>query len=62
MPENPMSHAEIERKFLSLASAAVGSARAAEILALANGVFAADSVAPLNALLTATAVAALAQP
>lgn len=61
MPENPMSHAEIERKFMSLATVAVGADRAAEILALANGAFAADSVSPLNAILTGSLVAELAQ-
>jgi hypothetical protein len=55
-----MPHEEIERKFMSLAGAAVGPARAAEILALANDVFAAGSVAPLNAMLTASTVAAAA--
>ncbi|WP_077000180.1 MmgE/PrpD family protein [Variovorax sp. KK3] len=57
MPENPMPHDEIERKFMSLASVAVGAERAVEILALANSVFDADSMAPLNAVLTASAVA-----
>ena len=51
-PENPMSHAEVERKFMSLAGAAVGTDSAAAILAQANRVFTAGSVAPLNALLT----------
>jgi 2-methylcitrate dehydratase PrpD len=51
MPENPMSHDEIERKFLSLAGAAVGAQSAREILALANPLFEADSVAPLARLL-----------
>lgn len=57
MPENPMAHEEIERKFMSLASVAVGDARAGEILRLANDVFAAGSVAPLNAMLTASTIA-----
>ncbi|RZL92356.1 MAG: MmgE/PrpD family protein [Variovorax sp.] len=57
MPENPMPHDEIERKFMSLASVAVGPERAAAILALANDVFKADSVAPLNAMLTASTIA-----
>lgn len=61
MPENPMAHQEIERKFMSLASVAVGAERAAEILVLANNVFAADSVAPLNAMLTASKIADVAQ-
>lgn len=52
MPENPMPHAEIERKFMSLASVSVGPECAQAILALANGLFAAKSVAPLNAALT----------
>jgi 2-methylcitrate dehydratase PrpD len=59
MPENPMPHAEVERKFLSLAGAAVGQERAAEILARANGLFAADSAAPLNELLATYTVAGL---
>ncbi|MBT2300765.1 MmgE/PrpD family protein [Variovorax paradoxus] len=61
MPENPMPHDEVERKFMSLASVAVGPDRAVDILALANGVFDADSVAPLNALLTASPIAEVAQ-
>lgn len=52
MPENPMAHDEIERKYMSLASAAVGAATAAEILVLANGVFDAASMVPLNDALT----------
>lgn len=59
MPENPMSHAEVERKFMSLASAAVGRESAAAILAQANGVFASASMASLNELLTACAVEGL---
>ena len=61
MPENPMPHDEVERKFMSLAAVAVGPDRAGDILALANGVFDADSVAPLNALLTASPIAEVAQ-
>ncbi len=60
MPENPMTHEEIERKFMSLAGVAVGQARAAKILLLANNVFAADSVAPLNAMLCASQIAEVA--
>ncbi|VWX61216.1 conserved hypothetical protein [Burkholderiales bacterium 8X] len=60
MPENPMAHEEVERKFMSLASVAVGRERAAEIMALANNVFAADSVAPLNAMLSASRIAEVA--
>ncbi|MEJ8838163.1 MmgE/PrpD family protein [Ramlibacter sp. AN1133] len=59
MPENPMPHPEVERKFLSLAGAAVGQEQAAAILAQANGLFAADSVAPLNQLLATSTVAGL---
>jgi len=57
MPENPMSQAEIERKFMSLASAAVGAAQAARLLAAVNGVFGGDSAAPLNDMLTEAMVA-----
>lgn len=60
MPENPMPYDEVERKFMSLAAVAVGPERAADILALANGVFDADSVAPLNAMLTASPIAEVA--
>lgn len=52
MPENPMSLEDIERKFMSLATAAVGSERAANILTLAKNVFDAESVDSLNAMLT----------
>ena len=34
MPENPMSQEDIERKFMSLATAAIGLERAANILTL----------------------------
>jgi 2-methylcitrate dehydratase PrpD len=47
MPENPMPRAQIERKYLSLASAAVGDEAARRILALANGLFDASGAAPL---------------
>jgi 2-methylcitrate dehydratase PrpD len=57
MPENPMPQDEIERKFMSLAGVAVGAERAADILALATRIFAADSVAPLNAILTSASIA-----
>lgn len=60
MPENPMPHAEIERKFMSLAGAAVGAEKAAEILVLANGAFKAKSMAPLNKALTDVTVRELA--
>jgi 2-methylcitrate dehydratase PrpD len=59
MPENPMPHSEVERKFMSLASAAVGHERAAAILEQANGAFAAASMAPLNELLTSCSVEGL---
>jgi 2-methylcitrate dehydratase PrpD len=52
MPENPMSQEDIERKFMSLATAAVGLERAANILTLSKNVFDAESVDSLNALLT----------
>ena len=56
MPENPMSHREIERKYMSLASAAIGSAEANEILGLANDAFKAESVVALNRRLTQASV------
>jgi 2-methylcitrate dehydratase PrpD len=52
MPENPMHEDDVERKFLSLASAAVGAEQAARILGEAGRVFKAPSMAPLNDLLT----------
>jgi 2-methylcitrate dehydratase PrpD len=58
MPENPMSPQEVERKFMSMASAAVGRESAAAILSQANAVFSAPSVKPLNDLLTSCTVAA----
>ena len=51
MPENPMSRDEIDSKFMSLATAAVGSESAASVLQAARGVFNADSVTPLADLL-----------
>jgi hypothetical protein len=60
MPENPMPHTEIERKFMSLASAAVGAEKAGEILVLANGAFKAKSMAPLSKALTEVTVRELA--
>ncbi len=56
MPENPMSNEEIERKFLSLAGAAVGAQSAEQILALAKLVFDADSVVPLARLLSQASI------
>lgn len=51
MPENPMSSAEIERKFMSLATAAVGVESAAAVLNAARGVFAQPSPDLLAGLL-----------
>jgi 2-methylcitrate dehydratase PrpD len=51
MPENPMPLAEIERKYLSLATAAVREESARSILALAQGVFDAPNVRSLGAAL-----------
>ncbi|MBV7482134.1 MmgE/PrpD family protein [Bordetella sp. BOR01] len=51
MPENPMSRAEIDAKFMSLASAAVGTESAAGVLQAARGVFNAGSAKPLAGLL-----------
>lgn len=51
MPENPMDQAEIERKFMSLGTAAVGKDAAAEILAAASKLFEAGSASPLSRLL-----------
>jgi hypothetical protein len=53
-----MSPQEVERKFMSMASAAVGRESAAAILSQANAVFSAPSVKPLNDLLTSCTVAA----
>jgi 2-methylcitrate dehydratase PrpD len=39
MPENPMPHDEIERKYMSLGAASVGEEAAGRILRLANGLF-----------------------
>ncbi|SPC12279.1 MmgE/PrpD family protein [Cupriavidus oxalaticus] len=51
MPENPMGHDEIERKFLSLASAAVGAEHARRVLAAANALFDSASAEPLARLM-----------
>jgi len=48
MPENPMSRQEIERKYMSLATAGVGAQSAADILEQAASLFAGGSVAELN--------------
>jgi 2-methylcitrate dehydratase PrpD len=53
MPENPMSGEEIERKFQSLATAAVGRSSAEEILACARALFESPSSLPLAHLLAA---------
>jgi 2-methylcitrate dehydratase PrpD len=51
MPENPMSSADIDGKFMSLASAAVGELHAGRVLDAARGVFAGGSADVLtNAL------------
>ncbi len=51
MPENPMSGEEIERKFRSLATAAVGQSSADEFLSSARAIFDASSAKPLADLL-----------
>ena len=51
MPENPMSHEEIERKYLSLAAAAVGAEHAGRVLQAANALFDGASAVPLATLL-----------
>jgi 2-methylcitrate dehydratase PrpD len=51
MPENPMGEEEVRRKFMSLASAAVGAESAGRIREEAGRVFAARSMKPLNELL-----------
>lgn len=51
MPENPMSRDEIDSKFMSLATAAIGSESAASVLQAVRAVFNADSVKPLADLL-----------
>ena len=53
MPENPMSGEQIERKFRSLATAAVGRSSADEVLSSARELFAASSAKPLADLLAA---------
>ncbi|OZI60255.1 MmgE/PrpD family protein [Bordetella genomosp. 11] len=53
MPENPMPHAEIEHKYLSLARASVGSESAGRILELAIGLFEGEGAAPLGRALAA---------
>lgn len=57
MPENPMSQAEIERKYLSLARASVGGDAAQRILALANGLFDGAGARPLGQALAEAAPA-----
>ncbi|MFM0501426.1 MmgE/PrpD family protein [Paraburkholderia caffeinilytica] len=51
MPENPMSHDHIERKFLSLAGHAVGDAQANVLLPATLEIFAQHSVTSLTTLL-----------
>jgi len=47
MPENPMDKEDIERKFLSLAGAAVGREQAESLLAEVNRVIDSETIAPL---------------
>lgn len=58
MPENPMSHDDIERKFASLAGAAVGADQAGAILEAAQGLFDGAGVESLARLLTGAKVLA----
>ena len=58
MPENPMSADEIERKFMSLATASVGADSAEQILRAAKSAFSAGSIKDLNTLLTNVTVTA----
>ena len=46
-PENPLSEAEIERKFLSLAGAAIGRAQSESLLVEVNRTLDAETIAPL---------------
>lgn len=48
MPENPMQRREIDAKFISLASAAVGGARASALLALVREAFSSQSIAEVS--------------
>ncbi len=57
MPENPMSRAEIDAKFMSLASAAVGEPEAGAILTAARSLFEAGSVRTLADLLADSRIA-----
>lgn len=60
MPENPMSASEIDGKFMSLASAAVGRESAGRILHAARGLLRSGSVKPLSDLLAQAEVSAAA--
>ncbi len=46
-PENPMSKQDIERKFLSLAGAAIGREQSESLLVEANRALDAETIAPL---------------
>jgi 2-methylcitrate dehydratase PrpD len=46
-PENPLSEADIERKFLSLAGAAIGRAQSEALLVEVNRTLDAETIAPL---------------
>ena len=52
MPKNPMSRSEVENKYRSLASAAVGQRAAEATLDIARNAFGAASLVPLNHALT----------
>ena len=46
-PENPLSEADIERKFLSLAGSAIGRAQSESLLVEVNRTLDAETIAPL---------------
>ena len=48
MPENPISRREIDEKFISLASMAVGDARAGALHGLIRGAFSSQSIADVS--------------
>jgi 2-methylcitrate dehydratase PrpD len=57
MPENAMSKAEIEAKFRSLATAAIGERQAEALLGQLNATFAARTIKPLTEMLSTCKVA-----
>lgn len=59
MPENPMDEQEVRRKFMSLASAAVGAEQAGRVLQEAARVFEAPSMAAINRVLSGCRVPGL---